>query len=83
MTEYLNKNDICIVCFGCPKDTKLIKHHLSYFPERVAYVHYDCHKKIHESPLDVFIQYKQGDSRKFYSTKKNTSGSTIETRLLV
>ncbi len=81
--EFINKDNMCIICFGSSKDTKLIKHHLSYFPERIAYVHYDCHKKIHDTPLDIFIQYKQGDSRKFYSRQKTTSGSSIKTRLSV
>ena len=48
----------------------LLKHHVSYYPEIVAFVHYDCHKKIHNKPLDVYIQYKTGDSRKFYDERK-------------
>jgi len=83
--EYINSNDRCMVCFGCPEDNlKLIKHHMSYFPERIAYVHYKCHKMIHDTPLTTFIQYGENDSRKFYDKKpKNDKGSSIETRLLV
>ena len=83
MTEYLNKSDRCIVCFGSPKDTKLIKHHVSYFPEKIAFVHYECHQKIHNSKFSPFIQYNDGDSRMYYNMKENKdeSGSTIKVRL--
>ena len=27
----------------------LIKHHVQYFPQVIAYVHYECHKKIHDT----------------------------------
>ena len=49
---------------------RLIRHHVSYFPEEIAFVHADCHKKIHDTPLDVFRQYADGDSRKFYDMKR-------------
>ena len=82
MTEFLNKNDICLVCFGSSLDSKLLKHHISYFPERVAYVHYDCHNRIHSVPLTNFIQYDEGDSSKFYDNESNkTKDQTIEARL--
>jgi len=83
MVEYMNKSDICLVCFGSSLDSKLIRHHLSYFPERIAFVHYECHKKIHETPLTQFIQYGEGDSKKFYDMDehKNNGGSSIKSRL--
>ena len=59
-----------MVCFKEPDEFNLIKHHVSYFPEIIAFVHYECHKKIHDIPLNQFIQYKNGDSRKFYEVKK-------------
>jgi len=78
----MNNSDMCIVCFQ-PPDVRpepsvlgmeikyeLIKHHISYFPELIAFVHYDCHRKIHNTPLENFIQYKDGDSRKFYDIQK-------------
>ena len=73
---YLNWNTRCAVCFRKPeKGLRLLKHHITYFPELVAYVHFDCHKIIHEpdSPLDMFIQYNDGDSRKFYELQKEIS----------
>lgn len=84
LPEYMNKNDTCIVCFGCVLDGKLIRHHVCYFPEKIAYVHYECHRKIHDTPLTTFIQYNDGDSRKFYAMKenKNEGGSSIKSRLL-
>jgi hypothetical protein len=49
---------------------RLIRHHVSYFPEKIAFVHYTCHKKIHDIPLPIWLQYDEGDSRKFYCMKK-------------
>jgi len=45
-----------------------VKHHISYFPEKVAWVHQKCHDKIHdpENPITHLIQYEEGDSEKFY-----------------
>ncbi len=85
MTEFINKKDTCIVCFGSPLDGKLIRHHVCYFPERIAYVHYECHKKIHDGTFSAFIQYNEGDSRKFYAMteNKNDGGSSIKSRLEV
>ena len=77
--EYLNNREHCIVCFqppyieemhGLTGATPLIKHHVTYFPEKIAFVHYECHRKIHDTPLNVFIQYADGDSRKFYDMKR-------------
>lgn len=71
---FMNKENMCLVCFKPPLDgfgNLLIKHHVSYFPELIAFVHYDCHKKIHDPNTIIphLIQYKQGDSRKFYNDK--------------
>ena len=71
--SYLNNKDKCIVCFKeREKDFELIAHHVSYFPEIVAFVHYTCHAKIHdlEKPISYLIQYEDGDSRKFYEEEK-------------
>ena len=68
---FFNNSNMCMVCFKEPEpEFILIKHHISYFPEIIAFVHYECHKKIHDTPLNQFIQYKNGDSRKFYEVKK-------------
>jgi len=73
MTKMNNPN-MCIICYKKPEENfSLIKHHVSYFPEVIAFVHYDCHKKIHDKPLKQFIQYSDGDSRKFYDMKKEES----------
>jgi len=77
---YLNSKDICIVCFGKPEkwenghDVELIKHHLSYYPEVIAFVHYECHAKIHDldKPLTQFIQYEREDSINFYNEKEES-----------
>jgi len=75
---YLNSKDKCLICFGKPEkwenhqDIDLIKHHVSYFPQVIAFVHYQCHAKIHDpnKPLTQFIQYESGDSIKFYNEKE-------------
>jgi len=76
--QFMNKNNICIVCFKGPEkwdngtEIQLIKHHVSYFPELIAYVHFDCHQKIHDpdNPLEQFIQYTREDSIRYYELKK-------------
>ena len=82
--QSLNSRDFCIICgqgrsvdnsTGVPYE--LIKHHMCYFPEKIAYVHYDCHKKIHDNPNSPFIQYSPGDSRKFYSMLKQKNYERI------
>ena len=75
---YLNSRDRCIVC-GSERafdiETRMIEplvgHHVKYFPPVIAWVHYRCHKKIHDTdnPLVPFIQYSDGDSRKYYEAK--------------
>ncbi len=67
---FYNSRHRCIVCFKPPTDGfQLMKHHITYFPEMIAFVHYDCHNKIHDpdNPLTTFIQYEAGDSREFYN----------------
>lgn len=87
MVEYMNQNTKCIACGkgrqngvkpikinGKSKRYKipLIKHHVRYNPEVIAYVHYECHKIIHD-PNDTrykfLIQFEDGESRKYYDNK--------------
>ena len=78
--EYLNNREQCIVCFQPPEpDFALIKHHVTYFPEKIAFVHYECHKKIHgDPPSKVWIQYKDGDARKFYAMKQEKENGQVD-----
>ena len=74
MKTFLNNESTCIVCFKGPEhwengtDIQLIKHHIRYYPEVIAYVHFDCHNKIHDpdKPLTNFIQYTREESISFY-----------------
>lgn len=74
--EVLNSPEKCLVCFQKHSSdsegrmTRFVVHHLSYFPQRVGFVHDECHNKIHDSvnPLTQFVQYSDGDSRKFYGS---------------
>jgi hypothetical protein len=81
-----NSCAFCAVCFQGPSiddDTKtvesFIKHHITYFPQKIAYVHDKCHKLIHDlqNPLPWFIQYQEGDSRKFYDLKQKMTRKNI------
>ena len=88
--EYLNNREHCIVCFqppyieemhGVVGTTPLIKHHVTYFPEKIAFVHYECHKKIHgDPPIKLWIQYDEGDPRKFYAMKKERENGQVDTK---
>jgi len=69
---YLNSYDSCYICGQEPEDDfALQKHHVSYFPEIIVFVHYQCHQKIHDpdNPMTQYIQYDEGDARKFYEKK--------------
>jgi hypothetical protein len=75
----LNGPQKCHVCKGgitMDCDTHLIqpliKHHVDYSPEVIAYVHFKCHQKIHDikNPIKYLIKYEEGDSVKFYNLKK-------------
>ena len=75
---YLNSRDRCVVC-GSERafdiETKmivpLVGHHVKYFPPVIAWVHYKCHSKVHDTdnPLVQLIQYSDGDARKYYEAK--------------
>jgi hypothetical protein len=70
---YFNSRDRCAVCFKrFSNNDPLIHHHITYYPELIAHVHYTCHQKIHDpdNPLDVFIQYSRDESMRFYKEKE-------------
>jgi hypothetical protein len=75
----LNAPNICAVCLegqSFDEDGKiisLIKHHVSYFPEKITHVHKHCHDVIHSTKNHVLIQYDDGDGRKFYDNIKSLS----------
>ena len=75
-TLYMNSADKCLVCSGernFNDDNNmyepLVGHHVKYFPAVVAWVHYNCHKKIHDGKRPDLIQYENGDSVKYYRMK--------------
>ena len=82
MEKFNTKDGNCVVCFQpLIQNTKrfgidyelnvAVKHHITYFPEKVTWVHQKCHTKIHDpqNPLTHLIQYDNGDSEKFYANK--------------
>jgi hypothetical protein len=68
LTVALNKkSDECPVCIKqYRKFHPMTKHHISYFPEIIIYVHDDCHDAIHQEPISQYIQFKKHDSLHFY-----------------
>jgi hypothetical protein len=74
-TPFVNSTERCMVCLKPFTDTLLnpmIKHHIRYYPEAIAWVHHNCHKQIHDAvnPLDVYIQYELEEQERFISEKK-------------
>ena len=80
----MNSNTFCIACRkgrekqessilvnGKPRMVfiPLIKHHVCYEPEKIAYVHFSCHQDIHSGKYPFLIQYQDGESRKHYKNK--------------
>ena len=85
-TRFLNSRDKCIVCgFERAFDTQtrmiepLVGHHVQYFPAVIAWVHYHCHRKIHNNSITSLIQYEDGDSRRYYEKKaaRYADGGTL------
>ncbi len=50
-----------------------VKHHMSYFPEIIIYVHGGCHHNIHRSDKYPQLKPKIEDASKFYNTKLEIS----------
>lgn len=85
--EYMNSNDKCICCNGKRKQGQssiivngkykavkipLIKHHVRYDPELIAYVHFECHQIIHDENDERYkhlLQYQADESREYYDNK--------------
>ena len=77
--EFHNSCELCAVCFEGPtadevthERVNLIKHHISYYPQKIAFVHSECHDKIHHpvNPITYLIDFQERDSRKFYLNQK-------------
>lgn len=83
--NFLNSNILCICCFKKPEERDnhiavngkfkkiiipLVKHHVKYFPQVIAYVHDHCHNDINEGKYPHLVQYEEGDSREFYGDAK-------------
>ena len=72
---FINSTDRCLIClkpFTETLDNPMEKHHIRYYPEAIAWVHFKCHNRIHdrENPMTTFIQYDVGDPERFQSEKK-------------
>ena len=78
---YLNSSKNCMACghdcsfdIGTKRQVPLVKHHVTYFPQKIAFVHQECHFAIHHKGLRPdLIKYSEGDGRKFYDQEKKLS----------
>jgi len=81
---FMNDNKTCIACGkGREKQESrilvngrrkmvlmpLIKHHVNYDPELIAFVHFNCHMDIHTGKYPHLIQYQEGESKEYYDKK--------------
>lgn len=60
-------------CEICSKESQLIKHHISYFPEELISIcqrcHYNIHKRCKKSNT-TYLKPPKGHATLFYSRKK-------------
>lgn len=47
-----------------------IKHHISYFPEKIVFVHLKCHNKIHKTNLYPHLRPNAEEIKAFYQKKE-------------
>ncbi|RZN14222.1 MAG: hypothetical protein EF812_05970 [Methanosarcinales archaeon] len=62
------KDTLKTPCDVCGKKIDLFKevrHHISYFPERVSFVHASCHNKIHKTNLFPHLKPNKDEIDKF------------------
>lgn len=57
----------CEVCNKKIPFFKEIRHHVSYFPEKIIFVHASCHNKIHKTNLYPHLKPDQAEINKFYN----------------
>jgi hypothetical protein len=70
----------CQVCGQKIELLKEIRHHVSYFPEKVIFVHPGCHNKIHKTDLFLSLRPSQDEISRFYgvrTTIPNLSSSSF------
>jgi len=62
-------------CLACGEKMQLfegIRHHISYFPERIIFVHSKCHNKIHKTNLFPELKPDIDEINRFYSKIKKS-----------
>tara|TARA_R110000824_G_scaffold232769_4_gene420919 strand:- start:350 stop:646 length:297 start_codon:yes stop_codon:yes gene_type:complete len=68
----INSHDFCLVCSKPKNEFEFVKHHIQYEPEEViAFVHYECHREIHDGKRPDLIQYTREERERFYGVKKH------------
>ena len=77
--KFLNNSNICLVCFEKPEeDFNLIKHHVSYYPEVIAHVHY---MTIQLNSLFNIHLVIQGSFMRSYKMTKKTLTLSIDNKV--
>lgn len=56
----------CEVCSAKIDLFKEIRHHVSYFPEKIIFVHAGCHNKIHKTDLYPYLKPSSDEINRFY-----------------
>ena len=59
----------CKVCNESLEDREYVKHHVSYFPEEIIFVHRKCHGMIHKTDNYLNLKPSQDDMKRFYELR--------------
>ena len=65
--------EACPVCNEKMDFLTGIKHHISYFPEKIVFVHVACHNKIHKTNLYPYLQPNAEEIKAFYQKKRQNN----------
>jgi hypothetical protein len=58
-------------CFVCGKESKIVKHHITYNPEKIILVCESCHDLIHRTELHNELKPVKGESKEFYKNQRS------------
>lgn len=73
-TKYLDAvNKPCPACNEKMDFYAGIKHHISYFPEKIVLVHIKCHNKIHKTDLYTHLRPDAEEIKAFYQKKRQNN----------
>ena len=70
-------NQTCYACKKSDNNSKIIEHHISYYPEIKVPVHNSCHTKIHRGTAFQELRPNKDDVDKFYGTNYSNRGKRL------